>query len=101
MLRNHNIRRFISMKNIDILFSELAQYTILLNETSAIVESLKDDIKAYMQAAGKDEIVGNEHKASYKEVTSSRLDSKALKASYPDIVAAYTKQITTKRFVFK
>lgn len=88
-------------REINTIFSELAQYSNLLEETSAIVEGLKDEIKAYMQAAGKDEIIGSEHKASYKAVTSSRLDSKALKEHYPDIVTAFTKQTTTKRFLFK
>lgn len=89
------------MKDINIMFSELAQYSNMLEEITAVVEGLKDEIKAYMLAAGKDEIIGSEHRASYKAVTSSRLDSKALKASYPDIVQAFTKQTETKRFLFK
>ena len=38
-------------------------------------------------------------KASFKEVTSNRLDSKALKADYADLYAAYTKPQTSRRFL--
>ena len=34
--------------NINEIFSQLAQYTAMLNETSAIVDGLKDEIKRYM-----------------------------------------------------
>ena len=39
--------------------------------------------------------------ASYKPVTSNRLDSKALKADHADIYAAYTKAQTSQRFLCK
>ena len=36
------------MKDINIMFSELAQYTRIMEEAAATVDSLKDEIKAYM-----------------------------------------------------
>ena len=36
------------MKNIDNLFSELAQYTRIMEEAAATVDGLKDEIKKYM-----------------------------------------------------
>jgi predicted phage-related endonuclease len=88
------------MKDINMIFSELAQYTRIMEEAAATVESLKDEIKAYMTESGVDVLTGNEHKATYKSVTSSRLDSKALKQDMPDIAAAYTRTTETKRFTF-
>ena len=45
-------------------------------------------------------LAGAEHKATYKTVTSSRLDTVALKKEYPDIATQYTKTTETKRFTF-
>lgn len=44
-------------------------------------------------------ISGYGWKASYKEVTSNRLDSKALKADYAELYAEYSRPQTTRRFL--
>lgn len=79
---------------------QLAEYQRLQEETTAIIDSLKDELKQYMQENNTDVIIGTEHKASYKDVCSSRLDSKALKHDMPDIATKYTITTTTKRFTF-
>ena len=89
------------MKNIDTLFSELAQYTRIMEEAAATVDGLKDEIKRYMEEHNTDILTGNEHKATYKAVTSSRIDTTALKKDLPDIAAHYTKTTETKRFLFQ
>jgi predicted phage-related endonuclease len=53
-----------------------------------------------MQAAGVDTLAGDEHKATYKAVTSSRVDTTALKRDLPEIAAQYTKTTTARRFTF-
>lgn len=89
------------MKDINTVFAELAQYTRLQEETTAIIDGLKDEIKEYMNAAGLEVLTGNEHKASYKTVTAARVDITALKKDMPDIAAAYTRTTQSKRFVFQ
>ena len=89
------------MKDINIMFSELAQYTRILEDTTAIIDSLKDEIKQYMTEHNTDTLTSNEHKATYKAVASSRIDTTALKKDMPDIAAQYTKTTETKRFLFK
>lgn len=89
------------MKDINTVFAELAQYTRLQEETTAIIDGLKDEIKEYMNAAGLEVLTGNEHKASYKTVTAARVDTTALKKDMPDIAAAYTRTTQSKRFVFQ
>ena len=88
------------MKNIDSTMKELAQYTRIMEEAAATVDSLKDEIKKYMEQCGVDTIAGTEHKATYKAVASSRIDTAALKRDKPDIATAYTKTTTAKRFTF-
>lgn len=86
--------------NINAIMQELAQYTRMAEEIAATVDSLKDTLKKYMDENGLDSIAGNEHKASYKAVTSSRIDTTALKRDLPEIAARYTKTTETRRFLF-
>jgi len=53
-----------------------------------------------MTAAGLDTLTGSEHKATYKTVVSSRIDTTALKKDLPDVANKYTKTTETKRFTF-
>lgn len=86
--------------DINALMAELAQYIRLQEEAAATVEALKDQLKAQMTAAGVDTLAGAEHKATYKAVTSSRIDTAALKKDMPDVAARYTKTTETRRFTF-
>lgn len=86
--------------NLNAIMAELAQYIRIQEEAAAMVESLKDQLKTQMQAAGVDTLAGDEHKAAYKAVTSSRVDTTALKRDLPEIAAQYTKTTTARRFTF-
>lgn len=86
--------------DVNTIMAELAQYIRIQEEAAATVEALKDQLKAQMQAAGVDTLAGAEHKATYKAVTSSRLDTTALKKELPEIAARYTKTTETRRFTF-
>jgi len=88
------------MRNINEIFAELAQYQRLQEEAAAMVEALKDEVKQHMTAAGLDTLTGSEHKATYKTVVSSRIDTTALKKDLPDVANKYTKTTETKRFTF-
>lgn len=86
--------------NIDSIMKELAEYIRMQEEAAAMVESLKDQLKERMTAAGVDSLAGSEHKATYKAVTSSRVDTTRLKKDLPEIAARYTKTTTARRFTF-
>ena len=86
--------------DVNAIMTELAQYTRMAEEIAATVDGLKDAIKKYMEENHLETLTGNEHKATYKTVTSSRLDTTALKQALPDIAAQYTKTTETKRFTF-
>lgn len=88
------------MKNIDIIMAELAQYTRLQEETAAIIDGLKDELKNIMRAQNTEVLQGTEHKASYKAVISSRIDTTALKKDAPEIAAKYTRTTKSRRFTF-
>lgn len=88
------------MENIDAIMRELAQYTRLQEETAAIIDGLKDELKAIMQERNTDTLTGTEHKASYKAVVSSRIDTTAIKKELPEVAAKYTRTTETRRFTF-
>lgn len=90
----------IAQNNLDAIMQELAQYTRMAEEIAATVDSLKDILKKHMEENGLDSIAGSEHKASYKAVASSRIDTTALKRDMPEIAAKYTKTTNTRRFLF-
>ena len=88
------------MENINEIMAQIAQYQRIAEETAGIIDGLKDQLKAYMTANDLDTLTGNEHKATYKPVESSRLDTKALKKELPEIAARYTTTTSTMRFTF-
>ena len=67
---------------------------------SANIDALKDALKQYMRETGVDSLTGTEHKASYKAVVSSRIDTTALKKDAPEIAAKYTRTTESRRFTF-
>lgn len=86
--------------NIDTIMRDLAEYTRLKEETTAIIDGLKDELKAIMKERNTDTLTGTEHKASYKAVISSRIDTTALKKDAPEIAAKYTRTTESRRFTF-
>ena len=76
---------------------ELRELEALIAEVQAEAEAIKDTLKAHM--GDQEELRAGEYKVSWKAVTSSRLDSKALRATFPEVAAMFTKQTTTSRFV--
>ena len=90
----------IAMGNLNALMREIAEYSRMAEEIGATLDGLTDKLKKHMEENGLESIAGNEHKASYKAVTSSRIDTTALKRDMPDIAAKYTKTTETRRFLF-
>ena len=84
---------------LDAKVKELRELRRMAEELAAAIDGLTDTIKAEMTARGVDEMSGTDWKATFKAVTSSRLDTAALKKALPDVAAAFTKQSSTRRFV--
>lgn len=78
-----------SMKEMESKVRELRQLQSLIDEATAEAEALKDAIKAAMGDA--EEVHAGEYKITWKSVTTSRLDTAALKKSLPDIAERFTK----------
>ena len=90
----------INTMDINAIFAEMAQYKSIIAQAEAEYSKYEAEIKARMTEAGDDTLIGNEHKATYKEVVSNRFDSKAFKADHADMYIAYQKPSTSMRFTF-
>lgn len=89
-----------TMCDYNAVMKQLAEYKRIQEETNSIIEGLQDELKTYMKDNKLDVLNGNEHKATYKPITSSRIDTTALKNELPDIATKYTRETTTHRFTF-
>lgn len=85
-----------SINEIESKVKELRQLQTLIEEAEQEAEAIKDAIKAHM--GDSEELRAGEYKITWKAVTASRLDSKALKAALPEVVERFTKTTTTRRF---
>ena len=88
-----------SMKELESKVDQLRELRRMADELAAEITATEDELKAYMTANNADTLHGPSFKITWKEVTSSRLDSKALKAAAPTIWEQFTRQTTTRRFV--
>lgn len=88
-----------STQEISSKVQELRELSRMREELDAEITAIQDAIKAQMDAQGVDSLTGSDYKVTWKNVVSSRLDGKALKAALPELAAQYTRQITTRRFV--
>ena len=77
---------------------DLLSVRSMIAELEAEAEALTDKIKAAMVERGEEVLTGDGWKASWKNVTSSRFDSKGFKADHDDLYGAYCKTTTTTRF---
>lgn len=85
---------------INAKFKELAQWKLMEAEAKANKEAVEAELKAYMTEAELTELIGDEHKATYKEEVRNTFDSKAFRVGHSDLYEAFKKPSTTMRFTF-
>lgn len=70
----------------------------LIEAAQAEMEDLKRRITEEMTRRDVDTMDAGTHKIRYQVVTTSRLDSKGLKAAAPELCGQFTKTTTSRRF---
>ncbi len=86
-----------STREIELKIKELRNIERLIEEAQAEAETIKDQIKAIMGES--EELRAGEYKVTWKTVTSTRIDTTAIKKELPEIAARYSKQSKTRRFL--
>lgn len=76
---------------------DLRELQALIEEAQGEAEAIRNELKAYMGDA--EELRAGEYLVTWKPVTSSRIDTRALREALPDVAREYTRETTTRRFV--
>ena len=86
-----------SMTELNSTARDLMSVRAMIAELEAEAEALTDKIKGAMVEQGAEVLQGDGWKASWKNVVSSRFDSKRFKADHADLYGQYSKATTTTR----
>lgn len=77
---------------------ELRELKRLSEELTAEIVSIEDEIKAHMTEFEVDTLTAGEYRISWKTISSSRIDTTALRRALPEIAQQFSKTTTTRRF---
>ena len=86
-----------SIKELEAKALELKEWQRLAEEAAEAATALQDEIKAAM--GEREEVTAGAFKITWKPVTSSRLDTTAIKKELPELAERFTKTTTTRRFL--
>ena len=79
---------------------DLRELRRMADELDAQITAIQDSIKAHMTAIGADELSGTDYKITWKTITGSRFDKKAMIAAFGQkCYDGFCKPTTTRRFV--
>ena len=76
----------------------LNKYEAMMEELRAEADSVRNSIKAEMEAREVEELVAGQYIIRWTSVLSNRFDSTAFKKVLPELYQAYTKQVSSRRF---
>ena len=88
-----------SMNELNTTARNLMDVRAMIVELEAEAEALTDKLKGAMVERGTETLHGDGWKATWKNVTSSRFDSKAFKTAHADLYGQYSKTTVTTRFI--
>lgn len=76
----------------------LNKYEAMMEELKAEADTIRNTIKAEMEAREVEELIAGQYIVRYTAVLSNRFNSTAFKKVMPEIYKAYTKQVSSRRF---
>lgn len=76
----------------------LNKYEAMVEEMKAQADTIRNEIKAEMEARELEEMIAGQYIIRYTAVLSNRFDTTTFKKVMPEIYQAYTKQVSSRRF---
>ena len=76
----------------------LNKYEAMVEEMKAQADTIRNEIKAEMDARELEEMIAGQYIIRYTAVLSNRFDTTTFKKVMPEIYQAYTKQVSSRRF---
>ena len=87
-----------STNELNTLARDLKELRLMAEQLDAEIKTIEDAIKAHMTVHAVDTLITTDVKITWRTVTSSRIDTAALKKQLPDVAAVFTRETTTRRF---
>ena len=78
--------------------NELTELRKMADDLNAEIEAIQEEIKAHMTQTDADTLTAGQYKVTWKSVTSTRIDTTALRKDLPEVWQEYGKTTTTRRF---
>lgn len=88
-----------SINELDTRVDKIRSLKRLIEDAEAEITSIEDELKARMTELDTDELRGGTCKITWKQTSSTRIDSKSLKKDLPDIAAQYSVTTSYRRFL--
>ena len=76
----------------------LNKYEAMMEEIKAEADTIRNTIKAEMEAREVEELIAGQYIIRWTSVLSNRFDSTSFKKVMPEVYKAYTKQVSSRRF---
>ena len=76
----------------------LNKYEAMLEELKNETDTIRNSIKAEMEAREVEELIAGQYIVRWTSVLSNRFDSTSFKKVMPELYKAYTKQTASRRF---
>ena len=87
-----------STTELNTLARDLKELRLMAEQLDAEIKTIEDAIKAHMTEHAVDTLITTDVKITWRTVTSSRIDTAALKKQLLDVAAVFTRETTTRRF---
>lgn len=88
----------LTLKMVDNRVAKIQKLQSMIDELTAQMESVKDELKQYMTDSNIEDLETGNHSIKYMLVAKNSIDSKTLKAELPDVYIKYCKATNYKRF---
>ena len=85
-------------KAMETKVAELREWETVLEEAKAVVEALKDELKAEMNLRETEEMECGRYTVRFTSVLSNRFDITTFKKEHAEMYKQYTKQTASRRF---
>ena len=76
----------------------LNKYEAMIEEMKGEADSIRNSIKAEMEAREVEELIAGQYIIRWTSILSNRFDTTGFKRAYGDLYKAYTKQTASRRF---
>lgn len=86
--------------HINAHIQELAKLRAMRSELEELIAHEEQELKQFMSSNELTELIGLEHKVTYKPVITTRVDTTELKRKLPDVAAQFSKTSSSMRFTF-